>query len=34
MTLDLKAIRSQFPILAETVRGKRLAYLDNAATTQ
>ena len=27
-------IRSQFPILQETARGKRLAYLDNAATTQ
>lgn len=27
-------IRSQFPILRETARGKRLAYLDNAATTQ
>ncbi|WP_366514901.1 SufS family cysteine desulfurase [Solimonas terrae] len=33
-TLDLQAIRAQFPILAERVRGKRLAYLDNAATTQ
>ncbi|HET8882588.1 MAG TPA: aminotransferase class V-fold PLP-dependent enzyme, partial [Solimonas sp.] len=32
--LDLAAIRAQFPILHETVRGKRLAYLDNAATTQ
>lgn len=32
--LDLDAIRAQFPILRETVRGKRLAYLDNAATTQ
>jgi cysteine desulfurase/selenocysteine lyase len=34
MTLDLAAIRSQFPILAEKIHGKRLAYLDNAATTQ
>lgn len=34
MTLNLDAIRAQFPILGETVRGKRLAYLDNAATTQ
>jgi len=33
-TFDLEAIRAQFPILKETVRGKRLAYLDNAATTQ
>ncbi len=34
MSLDLDALRAQFPILQETVRGKRLAYLDNAATTQ
>ena len=26
--------RAQFPILSEMVRGKALAYLDNAATTQ
>lgn len=32
--LDLPAIRAQFPILAEVIHGKRLAYLDNAATTQ
>jgi len=31
---DLDAIRAQFPILSEKVRGGRLAYLDNAATTQ
>jgi cysteine desulfurase/selenocysteine lyase len=31
---DLARIRADFPILAEKVRGKRLAYLDNAATTQ
>jgi len=31
---DLDAIRADFPILAQQVRGKRLAYLDNAATTQ
>src|SRR5581483_4725683 len=31
---DLARIRADFPILRETVRGKRLAYLDNAATTQ
>ncbi|MGH8539842.1 MAG: aminotransferase class V-fold PLP-dependent enzyme, partial [Stenotrophobium sp.] len=31
---DLACIRTDFPILAEKVRGKRLAYLDNAATTQ
>ena len=32
--LDVDRIRGQFPILAQTVRGKPLAYLDNAATTQ
>ncbi len=31
---QLARIRADFPILAEKVRGKRLAYLDNAATTQ
>ena len=30
----LSAIREQFPILAQTVHGKPLVYLDNAATTQ
>lgn len=30
----LERIRADFPILAQRVRGKRLAYLDNAATTQ
>lgn len=34
MSFDLESVRAQFPILRETVRGKRLAYLDNAATTQ
>ena len=33
-TVWLDTIRAQFPILREKVRGKRLAYLDNAATTQ
>lgn len=33
-TLNLKEIRAQFPILSEAIHGKRLAYLDNAATTQ
>ncbi len=32
--LDVARIRAQFPILAQTVGGKPLAYLDNAATTQ
>lgn len=34
MSYDVQRIRDDFPILSETVRGKRLAYLDNAATTQ
>jgi cysteine desulfurase / selenocysteine lyase len=34
MTLDLKKIRADFPILKREVRGKPLVYLDNAATTQ
>lgn len=32
--LDIAALRAQFPILREPVRGGRLAYLDNGATTQ
>ena len=32
--LDVQRIRTDFPILARSVRGKALAYLDNAATTQ
>ncbi|HUQ10557.1 MAG TPA: SufS family cysteine desulfurase [Steroidobacteraceae bacterium] len=32
--LDIARLRADFPILRESVRGKRLAYLDNAATTQ
>jgi cysteine desulfurase/selenocysteine lyase len=31
---DVAAIRRDFPILARTVRGKPLVYLDNAATSQ
>jgi len=31
---DVDAVRSEFPILETPVRGKRLVYLDNAATTQ
>ncbi len=30
----LDAVRGEFPILSETVRGRPLVYLDNAATTQ
>ena len=33
-TLDVERIKSDFPILERTVNGKRLVYLDNAATTQ
>ena len=32
--LDVVAIRSDFPILEREVHGKRLVYLDNAATSQ
>lgn len=34
MSLDLKKIRQDFPILSEKVYGKPLVYLDNGATTQ
>ena len=33
-TYDVEAIRADFPILAQEVRGKPLVYLDNAASTQ
>jgi len=33
-SLDVYAIRKQFPILSRTVKGKPLVYLDNAATSQ
>jgi cysteine desulfurase/selenocysteine lyase len=32
--LDVKRLREDFPILRQTVHGKPLVYLDNAATTQ
>jgi cysteine desulfurase/selenocysteine lyase len=32
--LDVRAVRAEFPILQQTVRGKPLVYLDNAATSQ
>jgi cysteine desulfurase/selenocysteine lyase len=32
--IDPKAIQKDFPILSRLIRGKRLVYLDNAATTQ
>ena len=34
MTLNIKKIREDFPILKRKVYGKPLVYLDNAATTQ
>lgn len=34
MSLDIAALRQQFPILQRQVDGKPLVYLDNAATTQ
>ena len=33
-TLDLVALRTDFPALAQEVNGRPLVYLDNAATTQ
>ncbi|HWP99977.1 MAG TPA: cysteine desulfurase [Vicinamibacterales bacterium] len=32
--LDVERLRQDFPLLARTVRGRPLVYLDNAATTQ
>jgi cysteine desulfurase/selenocysteine lyase len=32
--LDVQRIREDFPILHQRIRGKRLVYLDNAATSQ
>src|SRR5205823_10791397 len=32
--LDVERIRADFPILQRKVNGRRLIYLDNAATTQ
>ena len=32
--LDVEAVRREFPVLARTVRGRPLAYLDNAASSQ
>ncbi len=34
MPYDAEAVRADFPILHQKSHGKRLAYLDNAATTQ
>ena len=32
--MDLKNIKSEFPIFKQKINGKPLVYLDNAATTQ
>ncbi|MEA3202587.1 MAG: cysteine desulfurase / selenocysteine lyase [Thermoplasmata archaeon] len=34
MTFDVEKLRADFPILRQKVHGKRLVYLDNAATSQ
>ena len=34
MKLDINKIRQDFPILDQTINGKKLVYFDNAATTQ
>lgn len=34
LSFDVRDIRKDFPILSQTVNGKPLVYLDNAATTQ
>ena len=34
MAFDLSTVRAEFPILAQSVNGRPLVYLDNAATTQ
>lgn len=34
MSLDLEKVRSDFPILAEKIHGKRLVYLDSGASAQ
>ncbi|MES2854966.1 MAG: aminotransferase class V-fold PLP-dependent enzyme, partial [Bdellovibrionota bacterium] len=31
--LNLESVRAQFPVLNREIRGKRLVYLDNAAST-
>jgi selenocysteine lyase/cysteine desulfurase/intein/homing endonuclease len=33
-TVDVEKLKADFPILSRKVKGKRLVYLDNAATTQ
>ena len=33
MQLDINKIRKDFPILSRTIHGKKLVYLDNAAST-
>jgi cysteine desulfurase/selenocysteine lyase len=33
-TSDIAALRADFPVLAQQVRGQPLTYLDNAASSQ
>src|SRR6187397_987709 len=33
-TLDIEAVRRQFPVLNREVKGRKLVYFDNAATSQ
>src|SRR6202161_465186 len=33
-SFDVDAVRSQFPVLARTIHGKPLAFLDNGASAQ
>ena len=33
-TLDVQAVRADFPILSQSVNGKPLAFLDSAASSQ
>ncbi len=33
-TIDVEKIKADFPILGQTPHGKRLVYLDSAATSQ
>ncbi|MES1147467.1 MAG: aminotransferase class V-fold PLP-dependent enzyme, partial [bacterium] len=34
MAFDIAQVRAQFPILNRSIRGRKLVYLDSAATTQ
>jgi len=34
VTMDVASCKSDFPLLAQTVHGKRLVYLDSASSAQ